>query len=376
MTRSDRSDTAEAPSGDTAGVIEIDPASDRLRWTEFPADAGQEQDGADVIAGLTASPKTLPPKYFYDDVGSLLFEDITDTPEYYPTRSEQEILTARAAAIAAITGPCELVELGSGSSRKTRVLIETYIAAGTGAGAAPAAGSATGSGSGAVSDAETAPGARYIPVDVSGSILKDSSGDLIASFSDLDIWGLIGTYEQALAGLPPRVLDARMILFLGSTIGNLSPAESYEFLRRTALHMNVGEYFLIGYDLRKDPAILEAAYNDAAGVTAAFNLNMLRHLNGRFGGDFDLDAFRHLAFYNRDEHRIEMHLESLRDQTVRLEALDLEVSFAAKETIRTEISRKFTPEYMEETFGSIGFSRVEHFTDSAGRFGLSLFRLD
>ncbi len=334
------------------GAVETDGGSDRLRWTEFPPDAGQEQDGDDVIAGLTNVPKSLPPKYFYDDIGSQLFEDITDTPEYYPTRSEQEILNARSADIAAITGPCDLVELGSGSSRKTRVLIEAYI------------------------DAAGPEGLRYIPVDVSGGILKESSRDLVETFPDLDIWGLVGTYEQALAGMPARELGARMILFLGSTIGNLTPDQSYDFLRGAAGRMRPGEYFLIGYDLRKDPAILEAAYNDAAGVTAAFNLNMLRHLNDRFDGDFDLDRFRHKAFYNSDLHRIEMHLESLAEQTVRLGALDLDIRFAAGETIHTEISRKFTAEYMEETFGSIGFSPVKHFTDAAGRFGLSLFRLD
>ena len=334
------------------GPIDHDPENDRLRWTEFPPDMGEAQDGADVIAGLSAATKTLPPKYFYDDHGSLLFEEITETPEYYPTRSEQQILIARAAEIAAITGPCELVELGSGSSRKTRVLIEAYIDAAPGT-----------------------TGVRYIPVDVSGGILKDSSRDLIDRFPDLDIWGLIGTYEQALAGLPPRELDARMILFLGSTVGNLSRDESYDFLRRAAGNMHAGEYFLIGYDLRKDPAVLEAAYNDAAGVTAAFNLNMLRHLNARFGGDFDPRAFRHVAFYDTDKHRIEMHLESLWAQSIRLDALDLNVSFEAGETIRTEISRKFTSEYMEETFASIGFSPVRHMTDDQHRFGLSLFRL-
>lgn len=336
-----------------AGVLEHDTDSDRLRWTEFPPDAGPVQDGLDVIEGLSGTPKTLPPKYFYDDYGSQLFEDITDTPEYYPTRSEQEILTACAARIATITGPCELVELGSGSSRKTRALIEAYIDAAPGS-----------------------RGVRYIPVDVSGGILKDSSRELIDCFPDLDVWGLIGTYEQALAGLPPRELGARMLLFLGSTIGNLTPDESFDFLRRAAQHMHQGEYFLIGYDLRKDPAVLEAAYNDAAGVTEAFNLNMLRHLNARFDGDFDLDAFRHLAFYNLDQHRIEMHLQSLCDQSARLEALDLDVAFGTEETIRTEISRKFTAAYMEETFASIGFSPVEHLTDARGRFGLSLFRLD
>lgn len=335
------------------GAVDHDPETDRLRWTEFPPDAGQEQDGADVIAGLSATPKTLPPKYFYDDPGSLLFEEITETPEYYPTRSEQQILTARSAEIAAITGPCELVELGSGSSRKTRVLIEAYIDAAPGT-----------------------MGVRYIPVDVSGGILKDSSRDLIADFPDLDIWGLIGTYEQAMAGLPPRELDARMILFLGSTVGNLSREESFDFLRRAAGNMHVGEYFLIGYDLRKDTAVLEAAYNDAAGITAAFNLNMLKHLNARFDGDFDLDQFRHVAFYDTEKHRIEMHLESRTSQQVRLGALDLDVSFDAGETVRTEISRKFTAGYMEETFASIGFSPVKHMTDDQGRFGLSLFQLD
>ncbi len=341
---------------DVSGEIESNEGGGRFLWTDFEPLRSEPAVGADVVAGLTASPKTLPPKYFYDDYGSELFERICDQPEYYPTRTENAILAAISDEIAALTGPCDMVELGSGSARKTRVLIDAYMAR---------------------ADAADGAGAlRYIPVDVSGGILKSSAQDLIDRHPELEIWGLIGTYEQALAGLPPRDLPARMVMFLGSTMGNLLPHEAEAFLARAGRALHGGEYFLIGFDLQKPVDVLEAAYNDAEGVTAAFNLNMLRHLNASYDGDFELDRFRHLAFYNHDHHRIEMHLESQAEQTVTLRGLDLTVDFEPGETIHSEISRKFTREHMADAFADAGFSAVQSWTDPKEWYAVSLFRKD
>ena len=335
---------------DQALIFE-DPETEDFSWTEFDLKV-EAAVGSDVVDGLTGAPKSLPPRYFYDDTGSLLFEQITDLPEYYPTRTEESILAAAAAEIVERTGTCELIELGIGSARKTRVLIEAYWSVGRG----------------------DAPALRYLPVDVSGQILKDSSRELIDSFPGLQVWGLIGTYEQALANLPPRELDTRMVLFLGSTVGNLTPRETVAFLRRTASALKSGEYFLIGFDLQKDIPVLEAAYNDAQGVTAAFNLNMLTHLNWRYEGDFDVDRFAHHAFYNQTENQIEMHLVSETEQRATLGALDLTVPFVAKETIHTEISRKFTVGDMHGVFQGCGFEPVSNWTDPNSWFALALYR--
>ena len=328
-----------------------DPESTDFSWTEFEARV-VAADGDDVIRGLHGAPKSLPPKYFYDDAGSLLFEQITDLPEYYPTRTEEAILAAAAQEIVERTGTCEVIELGSGSARKTRVLIEAYWTVGRG----------------------DAPALRYLPVDVSGQILKDSSRDLIEAFPGLQVWGLIGTYEQALANLPPRDLDSRMVLFLGSTVGNLTPAETIGFLQRTASALNSGEYFLIGFDLQKDVEVLEAAYNDAQGITAAFNLNMLTHLNWRYDGDFDTDHFAHRAFYNTNQNQIEMHLVSETVQQATLGELDLTVPFTVQETIHTEISRKFTVAEMHQVFHRCGFDPVANWSDPRDWFALALYR--
>lgn len=269
----------------------------------------------EVIQGLTQAPKTLPPKYFYDDRGSELFEQICDLPEYYPTRTEAAILSVYSAEIARLTGPCEVVELGSGSSTKTRILLDAYQKLGY--------------------------PLRYLPIDISGGILEQSAYELLQDYPRLQIRGLVGTYELALSALEPSLASARMICFLGSTLGNLNPLESKQFFTQITATLQPGEYFLLGIDLDKSPAILEAAYNDSQGVTAAFNLNMLSHLNWQFQGDFDLNEFEHLAFYNSQKSQIEMHLRSLRSQTVNLSRLDLKVDLTAGETIHTEISRKF-----------------------------------
>lgn len=325
------------------------PDSDRLQWTTFASKGPEEtDDGADVVTGLTADQKWLPVKYFYDDTGSELFEKITRTDEYYLTRAESEILRDRSGEIAEETGAVEILELGSGSSRKTRTLLEAY--------------------------GKNADTVRYLPLDVSGGMLKAASHDLVSRFPWIDVWGLVGTYEQALAGLPPVEYAPRMAVFLGSTIGNLNDTVLAEFLDLVRGALNPGAYFLVGMDLQKDPRIIEAAYNDADGLNAAFNLNMLAHLNARFGADFDLEGFRHKAFYNREAHQIELHLESLKDQTVTIADLDLKVPFTAGETIFTEISRKFHVPDIAEVFARHGFQKVRHWTDSNGYFGLVLFQ--
>lgn len=349
MLKDHDSDGGDAPHPSNGGNGRYDGnGSSRLRLTAIGAHANGDDDGADIVAGLTATPKTLPSRYFYDDRGSDLFEQITDLPEYYLTRTEEAILAESAGEIAALTGDCELIELGSGSSRKTRTLIEAYTDGGR--------------------------QVRYMPIDVSAGILKSSAEALLDDYPEIEVWGLVGTYEDALAGLPERDLPRRMALFLGSTLGNMSDPETEEFLSHVRSALDDREYFLVGTDLQKPVEIIEAAYNDAAGVTAAFNLNILNHLNRRFDGDFDPARFAHRAFYNREHDRIEMHLESLARQTARLRALDLTAVFDEGETVRTEISRKFDLAKLRARFAAEGFAPIKSWSDPDRHFALSLFQ--
>lgn len=302
--------------------------------------------GQDVILGLTQTPKSLPPKYFYDDRGSDLFEEICELPEYYPTRTEAAILREYAPEIARITGPSELVELGSGSSTKTRLLLDAY--------------------QGLESPSE------YVPIDVSGGILEASAKQLAQEYPGLQIRGLVGTYEQALLHLPPTTYSSRVIMFLGSSLGNFSPEECDRFFEEMQIALREQDYFLLGVDLQKPSHILEAAYNDAQGVTAEFNLNMLSHLNWRFGGNFDINLFTHEAIYNQSESQIEMYLHCQESHTVRLEKLNLTVEFAAGESMLTEISRKFDFEHKQEYLESRGLKLVQAWTDPQQWFGLLL----
>ncbi len=273
------------------------PASTRLHIQDLDNEAALAVtvDGQDVVEGLTKTPKSLPPKYFYDRLGSELFEKICALPEYYPTRTESAIFHRYAHEITQLTGACELVELGSGSATKTRILLDAYQANGL--------------------------PLRYVPVDVSGTMLQASSEQLLYDYPRLSIHGLVGTYKPALQSLPETQLATRMVMFIGSTLGNLSPDQCDRFLRQVSSALDLGHFFLLGVDLQKDIAIVEAAYNDAQEVTAMFNLNMLRHLNYRYDGDFCLDQFHHQAIYNSEEHRIEMYLESQQTQTVTLEKI-------------------------------------------------------
>ncbi|TAD81929.1 MAG: L-histidine N(alpha)-methyltransferase [Oscillatoriales cyanobacterium] len=302
--------------------------------------------GCDVVSGLTQTPKSLPPKYFYDDRGSNLFELICQLPEYYVTRTEAAILEECAGAIANLTGPCEIVELGSGSSTKTRILLDAY--------------------------SQREYPLHYLPIDISPTILESSAFQLLAEYPSLQIHGLVSTYELALAKIAPSPLPTRMICFLGSTLGNLSPEECDVFFSQIVGALQPGEYFLLGIDLDKSKEILEPAYDDSQGVTAAFNLNMLRHLNRKYEGNFDLTQFEHWAFYNQAECQIEMHLKSKKAQTVNLRGLNLAVEFAVGETIRSEISRKFKLPNMQEQLASRGLVPVQVWTDPNQWFGLIL----
>ncbi|MBG1266564.1 L-histidine N(alpha)-methyltransferase [Nostoc sp. WHI] len=305
--------------------------------------------GSDVVKGLTQIPKSLPPCYFYDDRGSELFEQICDLPEYYLTRTETTILQQCADEIAKITGACELVELGSGSSSKTRILLDAYQQRGY--------------------------PLHYLPIDVSTGILESSAKQLLRDYPSLQVYALAGTYELALAQLLARQLPSRMICFIGSTLGNLTPNECDILFSEITEALQVGEYFLLGIDLRKPKQILEPAYNDSQGVTAAFNLNMLEHLNQRFEGNFDTTQFEHWAFYNESEHQIEMHLRSLRSQIVELRALNLKVDFALGETILTEISRKFDLNAIKQQLTAQGLLPLHVWTDPNQWFGLLLCQL-
>jgi L-histidine N-alpha-methyltransferase len=310
-----------------------------------------EPDGADVLRGLGARPKTLPPKYFYDAQGSRLFDRITTLPEYYLTRTEQLILSNCARRIGSLMGAADLIELGAGSGRKTRLVIGALME----------------------QVALHAP-LLYVPIDVSEAALEECAAALVAAYPRLAVSGLVATYEAGLAALPARVAPRRLMMFLGSTIGNLDAAENAAFFAGVSRALEPGDALLLGFDLAKTPGVIEAAYNDAQGVTAQFNLNMLRHLNRRFDGDFDLARFQHRAFFNTEASQIEMHLVSAEAQLVRLRKLGLAARFEAGETIRTEISRKFRFAQMAATVERHGFALEERWSDDQEWFALALFR--
>jgi L-histidine N-alpha-methyltransferase len=298
----------------------------------------------DVRAGLTGTPKTLPPKYFYDARGSELFDEITRLPEYYPTRTERAILVARAAEIAAVTRTETLIELGSGTSEKTRLLLHALRAGGT--------------------------LHRFVPFDVDPAVLKDASAAVSSEFPGLAVEPVVGDFERHLGELPrhPR----RLLAFLGSTVGNLDPAQRAEFLRAVRTTLVPGDAFLLGTDLVKSPERLVAAYDDAAGVTAAFNKNLLSVLNRDLGADFDPDEFDHVAMWDAEREWIEMRLRSRQDQPVRVAALDLAVHFTRGEELRTEISAKFRRSTVERELAAAGLRLTQWWTDPAGDFALSL----
>jgi L-histidine N-alpha-methyltransferase len=303
----------------------------------------------DALAGLTAPFKSLPAKHFYDERGSDLFERITRLPEYYQTRTELRILTAIAPGVVRRHRVADLVELGSGSSRKTAVLLD------------------------AMREARTL--RRYVPFDVCPEAILAAAGRLRGEYPALDLHGVAGDFDHHLGGVPgPDGDGRRLVAFLGGTIGNLAPEARVPFLRSVADLLGPEDILLVGTDLAGDPARIRRAYDDAEGVTAQFNLNVLRVLNRELDADFDLDAFSHVALYDPGPPWVEMRLRSERAQTVRLEAIDLEVSFARGEEMRTEISCKFTRAMVEAMYSDAGLALAEWHEDPRGWFGVSVAR--
>jgi L-histidine N-alpha-methyltransferase len=297
----------------------------------------------DVRRGLSQDAKRLPPKYFYDELGSRLFDAICDTPEYYLTRSEHTLLREIADRLVSDPAPGDLIELGSGAARKTRLLLD------------------------AVGRAKLC--CRYVPFDVSEEMLRWSAHALLGEYPWLRVLGVVGDYERDLDPLPHG--ERRMVAFLGSTIGNFERSSAVNFLTRIGPLLRRGESLVLGTDLVKDPRVLNAAYNDARGLTRDFNKNVLRVINRELKGNFVLDRFRHVAFFDEQASQIEMHLESTVTHTVSIESLELEVRFAAGERILTEISRKFTRDSVEALCAESGLALGGWFVSRDGYFALS-----
>ena len=306
---------------------------------------------ADVLHGLTARPKELPPKYFYDARGSELFERITALPEYYPTRTEAALLAAHVDEIAALSGTATLVELGSGSSAKTRLLLDAFLRAGT--------------------------LRRYVPQDVSEAALRGALDALTVRYPALELHGVVGDFTRDLHRLPAAGPDGRrLVAFLGGTIGNLVPAQRAAFLSRLRAVLAPGEQLLLGAGLATDPRVLVAAYDDAAGVTAEFNRNVLHVLNRELHADVDVDAFAHVARWDAEQEWIEMRLRAERAMTVTVRDLGLVVEFAAGEELRTEVSAKFRPAGLVAELAAAGFTPVRTWLDPQERFALTLAAAD
>ena len=310
--------------------------------------AGEERSLADdVLDGLTRPFKELPPKHFYDAVGGELFDQICELPEYYPTRAERAILERHSADIVAATGAVELVELGSGTAAKTRLLLHAMDEAGT--------------------------LERFVPVDVTESMVLACADELVEEFPDLRVHGIVGDFERHLRHIPRPGGGPRVVAFLGGTIGNFIPGSRRRFLRSVAKLLRPGvDHLLLGTDLVKDPAIVEAAYDDSAGITAAFNRNVLHVVNRELDADFDVDAFDHVAFFDREREWIEMRLRAQRRMDVHVAKLGLRVAFAPREELRTEISAKFTRERLRGDLAAAGLELREVLTDPDDLFALSL----
>ncbi len=328
------------PTGTATSPVRLD-----VHLTEADSDAALR---ADARRGLTNSPKELPPKWFYDARGSELFEQITDLPEYYPFRTERALLTDSVADIAHTSGAETVVELGSGSSTKTRLLLDAFLAEGT--------------------------LRSYVPQDVSESALRGALDELSERYPDLALHGVVGDFTRDLAALPGAVTPdgRRMIAFLGGTIGNLLPGPRHEFLTHVRSVLAPGEQLLLGTGLVTDPAVMVPAYDDAQGVTAEFDRNVLHVLNRELDADFDVDAFSHVAYWDAEHEWIEMRLRAERDMAVRVAALDLDITFAAGELMCTEISAKFRHETIDAMVRAAGFEPTRRWVDPDERFALSL----
>lgn len=348
----DRSTAAE-PSGTGDGIrvaspsrlgaprITIDVHLDRSDWATHLAE--------ETLAGLGEDPPWIPPVWFYDEVGSTLFDEITRLPEYYPTRAERSILAAFSGEIAQRTRASTLAEIGSGTSDKTALLLDALEQAGT--------------------------LERFVPFDCSEEVLRSAAGTIAAQRPAVELHAVVGDFHRHLSCLP--IGDACLLAFLGSTIGNLDPAQRKGFLSEVRDHLDEDGWFLLGTDLVKPAERLVAAYDDSAGVTARFNLNCLRVMNGELGADFDPEAFTHRAVWNSVESRIEMHLVSVRDQTVSIHALGgMSLQLTCGSHLRTEISTKFTPEQVDSELRSAGLLPEARYTDRDGDFMLTLCRPD
>ena len=335
--------------GELKGVI----VEERQRFTLVEARGSLHTPGfAEAIEiGLSASPKVIPSRFFYDEIGSELFERICDLPEYYLTRAEREILQTHAADILA-DSPTDLtlVELGSGSAVKTKLLMEELL--------------------------KTHARLRFTPIDISRSAIEACASHLLQTFDDLEILAVASDYHSGLSILKARNSGPELILFLGSSIGNFHRQDASTFLKGVAEAMSNGDRLLVGIDLRKDASVLEPAYDDAEGVTAQFNLNLLGRINHELGGRFDVGAFDHKAIYDVDAGRIEMYLVSAAQQTVRIESLDLEVDFEAGESIHTEDSYKYSLEEIDALVAGVGLEMNGQWFDSEKRFSLNRMKKD
>lgn len=298
----------------------------------------------DVRRGLSDSPKHLPSRYLYDERGCELFEAITELPEYYVTRAEEALLRLHAEKMIRATRPASLVEIGAGSCRKTSLLIDPARRLGF--------------------------GQSFVPFDISEEAVRAASGDLVNRFPGLHVYGLVGDFEEHLAAIPR--LGRQLVLFLGSTIGNLEPDERVSFLRQVRALLQPDDAFLLGVDLVKSVDVLNAAYNDKQGITAAFNRNLLSFLNRELGADFVPGDFDHVAYYDEERQRVELHLRSRRHQVVGIPGADLTVVFEAGECLHTEISTKFTEATVCESLEAAGLGLRHWYTDGEGRFGAAL----
>jgi L-histidine N-alpha-methyltransferase len=301
---------------------------------------------ADADRGLRAKPKDIPPKWFYDDRGSQLFDDITRLPEYYPTRCERAILEARAAEIASVTRADTLVELGSGTSDKTRILLDALRDAGT--------------------------ITRFVPFDVSEQTLRDAADAIGREYPTVQVHAVVGDFERHLSRIPGG--GRRVVAFLGGTIGNFEGRERGEFLRAIADGLGRNDHLLLGLDLVKDIDRLEAAYDDSQGVTAAFNKNLLAVMNRELDADFDEARFAHVAVFEKDTSQIEMRLRAIEPHTVRVATLGLDVAFETGEEMRTEVSAKFTREQVVDELRGAGLRIAHWWTDPDDDFALLLAR--
>jgi L-histidine Nalpha-methyltransferase len=331
-----------------SGPGPIKSPAQRLSFSDFlRTDFGEEIE-KDVLEGMSRKQKALPSKYFYDARGSQLFEKICDLPEYYPTRTEISILRFSAQSIMSFFehSDGDLVEIGCGSDLKIRQLFER-------------------------SDPALLNRVRYVPMDISAECLLQSARRLLSDYSGLRVHGLIADFTRHLDRLPQK---RKMIVFFGGTFGNFRTEESIDLLARLAGEMRPEDRLLIGLDMVKEKTILEAAYNDAQGVTAAFNLNILSHINRRLNADFDLAAFEHHAFWNARSERIEMHLRAKKDIVVHVPCVDEAFSLATGETIHTEISQKFSRSSAQERFRKAGLHTDAWHTDPEGWFSLVVLR--